>query len=227
VWTGDDDKDIEYGRWHRYTAKTTRAEQSKVHPPQGREEILPHWNDGVPTKFRLRVYCPSFFNNGVHHQPVMKLTSLELRWGNMYMLSRLKENDRLLPGDCTSEWSGVYRISCPNVTIDRCCGKDPTGTLYIGRACSRGSKGGNWSILRTRVRSILNREHHVMSNWSSSDLLRQKFPWESLAVEWAFTDRERPNYKGDPVPEAIMAESWLLSSYNDSFGELPPWNQRG
>jgi hypothetical protein len=35
-----------------------------------------------------------------------------------------------------------------NTVIDRCCGKDPRGTLYLGLA---GGRGRNWSILRTCI----------------------------------------------------------------------------
>ena len=133
------------------------------------------------------------------------------------MLSSLEKNKRFLPHSYTDEWSGVYRIFSPNTPIDRCCGKDPTGTLYIGLAGSRVRK---WSILRTRISSILTGEHHAIKN--RSDLSRQRFPWGSLAVEWAYTG-ERKNYKGEFVAEAILAEGWLLACYKDLYGEYPPW----
>ena len=34
VWTGKDDKEIEYGKWNVYTAETTLAEEYRVHPPK-------------------------------------------------------------------------------------------------------------------------------------------------------------------------------------------------
>jgi hypothetical protein len=82
MWTEADDKEIAYGKWHRYTAKTTRAEQNKVNPPEG--EIWPHWSEGVPTKLRTRVYTPTFFVNSVCHYPVHVLTTLELQWSDVY-----------------------------------------------------------------------------------------------------------------------------------------------
>jgi hypothetical protein len=54
VWTEEDDKvdeKMQYGRWGRYTAKTTLAEEYKVHPPV----IWPHWSEGVPTKLRRKL----------------------------------------------------------------------------------------------------------------------------------------------------------------------------
>jgi len=120
------------------------------------------------------------------------------------------------------EWSGVYRIFSPNTIIDRSCGKDPTGTLYLGLA---GSGRKNWSILRNRINSIVKQKHHVFNHYQASELVRQKFPWTSLSVEWAFTGKIL-DHKGDPEAEAIRAEGFLLNSYNDSFGEYPPWNIR-
>jgi hypothetical protein len=217
MWTEEDDREIKYGKWHRYTAKTTRAEENKVHPPEG--EVWPHWSQGIPTKLRKRVRSPSFFLEGVYHQPFDYMQSLELEWSNPYLLSRLKENRALLPGDYTSEWSGVYRIFSPNTTIDRYCGKDPTGTLYLGRS---GTGRAKWSILRTRINELVNGRHHAPSNWSV--LIEQKYPRASLAVEWAYTPGEL-NHKGQPFSKAILAENFLLSCYGDSFGELPPWNR--
>lgn len=65
-----------------------------------------------------------------------------------------------------------------------------------------------------------------MEKFGFSDVLRQKFPRESIAIEWAFTGN-RVDYTGKSVPNVLLAEGWLLSSYNDSFGEYPPWNQKG
>jgi hypothetical protein len=59
----------------------------------------------------------------------------------------------------------------------------------------------------------------------------EKFPSQYLSVEWAYTksERKRERFEANqkPFAEAKMAESWLLWSYKDSFGELPPWNQKG
>jgi hypothetical protein len=115
-----------------------------------------------------------------------------------------------------------HRIFSPNTIIDRSCGKDPTGTLYLGLA---GSGRKNWSILRNRINSIVKQKHHVFNHYQASELVRQKFPWASLSVEWAFTGKIL-DHKGDPEAEAMRAERFLLNSYNDSFGEYPPWNIR-
>jgi hypothetical protein len=76
---------------------------------------------------------------------------------------------------------------------------------------------------RKRINSIVDRDH-----WHVSELVlvRQKFPLDCLAIQWAFTDK-MIDYKGEPVPKAIRAEGFLLNSYNNSYGEYPPWNQKG
>jgi hypothetical protein len=38
---------------------------------------------------------------------------------------------------------------------------------------------------------------------------------------------QRKNYKGEAESAAILDETWLLDCYYDSFGEYPPWNQKG
>jgi hypothetical protein len=229
VWTEKDDHEVEYGRWQVCTAKSTHFELAKVDRSLVGEEIWPHWSDGVPTKLRKKVVCAPFWLKGVEHRAVRHYPSIELRWNKSNTLSKLCRNSDLLPSSSyQDEWSGIYRIFSPDRTIDRCAGKDPTGTLYLGRA---GGKGGNWSILRTRIMQILRREHHAINNWSFSTVLQQKYPWESLALEWTYTDlarrRERFFQNQEPFPEAQMGERWLLQCYKDSFGELPPWNEKG
>jgi hypothetical protein len=221
VWTEKDDKEIEYGKWHRYTAKTTIAEEYKIHPPK--EDIWPHWSEGVPTKLRRKLGCPAFVLGAVHYRYPTYYASVDLDWNAPAKLSLLGRNYRLLPRNYRSEWSGIYRIFSPDTTIDRCCGKDPTGTLYLGQA---GSRGRSWSTLRTRIMSIVKRGHHAIRNWNYNQPAKQKFPWESLAVEWAFMGK-RLDLKGDSSTEALLAEAWLLACYADSYGEYPPWNQKG
>ena len=219
----DESQEPEYGTWHEYDAATVLAEEKARLPKREPSEIWPDWTQGRPALFRVEVYNPSFFLGKVRHHSTTSLESLKLRWRSPHQLSSLTTRSRRLPGNHIEEWSGVYRIFATELAITRCCGDDPTGTLYLGRA---GSRGQNWSILRTRIQSILTQRHHAIENWSFSKTMRQQFPWESLAIEWAYTGK-RLNYKGEPVPEAIMAEGWLLHSYRDSFGEFPPLNEKG
>lgn len=225
VMSTDEDEEMEYGKWHVYTAESDREEETNLLPLKTAGDIWPHWSEGVPAKLRRKLGSPAFFKDGVSYKYREFYESLELKWNESRMLSALRDNYRLLPSvKYRREWSGVYRIFSPDTTIDRFCGADPTGTLYLGRA---GNGGKNWSILRTRLMSIAKREHHATMHWVGfSNLVQEKYPWDTLAVEWAYTG-ERLDYQGEPRPVAIMAESWLLNCYNDSYGEFPPLNQKG
>ena len=181
------------------------------------KEIWPNWKEGVPTSFHRLIGTPTSYRPYRAYY-----ASLELLWNAPYPLPDLFRNRRLLPSTHSSEWSGVYRVFSPNTIIDRSCGKDQTGTLYLGMA---GTGRRNWSILRNRIKSIIDEKHHAFDHWRRSELLQQKFPWASLSVQWAYTGK-RLDHKGDEEAEAILAEGFLLNSYNDLFGEYPPWNQR-
>jgi hypothetical protein len=223
IWTDHDDVDVDYDELVSHDADTLLAEIKKLYPPRQPDEIWPNWSNGVPTKFRRHVWGEPFSSGAARHRPITFVLPLDLDWIGPYPLAQLKDRPRNLPGNYTSQWSGVYRIFARDAVIDRCCGTDPTGTLYVGCAASRGR---NWSTLRTRIQSIINRDHHAMAKWSFSDVLRQKFPWDGLAIEWAYTGT-RIDYTGKSIPNVLLAEGWLLSSYNDSYGEYPPWNQKG
>lgn len=206
--TEKDDEEISYGVWNEYDAKDAPAEANKVKAPRQPKEIWPHWRDGVPTKFHRRVLGEAFFKNDNFHQEVHYFIALELTWNISQPLAALDKSRHLLPGTDASEWSGVYRIFCTNGAIDRCCGKDETGTLYIGMA---GAGKKKWSILRDRIKAIANRKHQAFNLWHVSNMVRQKLPLDSLAVEWAFTG-DRTDHKGEQVPAAIIAEGFLLNS---------------
>jgi hypothetical protein len=180
------------------------------------EEIWPDWSDGIPTRFHSVV--DSDPGTGAEYYE-----TLLLRWDNTHQLSSLRpKKNRLLPSNKNSDqWSGVYRIFFPNKIIDRFCGKDGTGTLYIGKA---GTGAMSWSTLQTRIKAIAGGKHHATRNWSSN-VIQQRYPWEDLAIEWAYTGM-RTNYRGETIPAASLAEMWLLRCYNDSFGEYPPLNQK-
>jgi hypothetical protein len=211
-----DEDEIEYGKWVEHTAEQVLAEARREVPQL--KAIWPHWNNGVPTILRVFGYSPSFSTGTTLHHERGSFDTLELRWHGSHKLTELQTHPYLLP----HHNGGVYRIFVPNTPIDRCCGRDETGTLYIGLA----GTGRNWSNLRTRIQTILKREHHATFYWKRNGVLPRKFPWEMLAIDWAYTG-ERFNYEGKKVPEAFMAEGLLLSNYNDSFGEFPPLNQKG
>jgi len=119
---------------------------------------------------------------------------------------------------------GVYRLvglaesgkSKPAI-IDRICGRDVTGTLYIG------CEGKNFAVrsrLTKLVRSLREPRHGSVYNAQHAAglflrrnyLLSTRFPKSKLAIAWCY----------DPNP--YIAEGNLLVSYMDSLGESPPLN---
>lgn len=218
----EEEDDFEYGREYVHTPETVHAEESKLIPVQA-GDIWPDWSEGVPTRMRRRSWNPAFTLGKVRHEAYSQYETVELEWQRSRLLAAMRKNYNLLPsGKYSSQWIGVYRIFIRDTTINRLCGPDPTGTLYLGRA---GSKRG-WSILRTRLMQVAKREHHATRCWSANERLCQKYPWETVAVDWAYTPN-RLNYTGESVPGSRMAEVWLLWCYNDTFGEYPPLNQEG
>jgi hypothetical protein len=214
-----EDTEPAYGEWHSCTPKDLVAEADVDATDEG-QLVEPSWTEGVPTRMRRLCGSPSFSKNGVHHRYRSYYRSVELSWTGGLRLSWLRENPTYLPSSkYSSEWSGVYRLFVEDKTIDRCCGNDTTGTLYIGCAGTKPRKG---SILRTRIKHLVGREHHVFAR----NIVHKKFPWDSLTVQWACTG-ETLDYKGEDVAQAEFAEAFLLGSYAETFGEYPPWNLRG
>jgi hypothetical protein len=82
------------------------------------------------------------------------------------------------------------------------------------------------TILRTRLMQVAKREHHATRAWSYSKPVREKYPWEHLAVSWAYTARGL-NYRGDSVPGGkVLAmlnsecfEAYACCSIGDSSGD--------
>jgi hypothetical protein len=221
--TEAEEKEPAYGEWHSCTPEELAAED-KLYPGARGEEVEPGWSEGVPSRMRRLCGSPPFHRNGVNHRHHAYYRAVELCWTRAHPLSFLRNNKRYLPSSKHSgEWSGVYRLFAQNTPIDRCCGKDTTGTLYIGLA---GSGRQSWSILRYRVKAIVDQDHHAFGNWHASELVRRKFPWENMFVQWACTGKSF-DHKGEDVAEAVFAEAFLLNTYNEAYGEYPPWNQRG
>jgi len=219
----DDDEDIEYGREYVHTTDAALEEARKLQAPLSDSDIWPGWSDGVPTLLRRTVWTPRFQLGKVFHQHRQIQVTVEFTWRKARLLSELRDNYGLLPSArYSSQWYGVYRVFVPDTSIGRLCATDSTGTIYIGRA---GSERG-WSILRSRLLQLAKREHHVTQYWDNHDTRQKKYPWSCLAVDWAYTEHWL-NHTGDKIIGAKRAESWLLDSYNDAFGEYPPLNQEG
>jgi hypothetical protein len=129
----EDDEEIEYGKLYVHSL----GDDSEAPRPLGADDIWPHWSEGIPTKLRKTSWSPAFNLGKIYHNPRLSSEMLELEWHGPHLLSVLRQNYRLLPSSTYApQWNGIYRIFSPNTTIDRICGKDPTGTLYLGRAGS-------------------------------------------------------------------------------------------
>ena len=122
--------------------------------------------------------------------------------------------------------AGVYRLIALDdagkpAILDRICGCDQTGTLYIG------CEGQNFKIrsrlsqlvrsLRTpRKASVYNQGHQAGYRLRRHPILSQQFSEKKLAITWCYTDRE----------QCYPAEQSLLDVYFRSFGDAPPLNRR-
>jgi hypothetical protein len=124
--------------------------------------------------------------------------------------------------------AGVYRLIGLNdagkpASLDRICGNDRTGTLYIG------CEGKNFAVrsrLSKLVRSlreprgrgrgvhIYNEEHNAGSRLRRHPILSQRFPVSKLAITWCYS------------AECYLAERALLDAYFASFGDTPPLNRK-
>jgi hypothetical protein len=108
---------------------------------------------------------------------------------------------------------GVYRLvaldSRANATpmpLNRVCGIDETGTLYIG-ASDRPLLNRLASLVKAHRADYESQPHRQLSI-----PLTNRFPENRLAITWEYTD----------APWQREAE--LLMAYEEQFGELPPNN---
>lgn len=213
------DDEVEYGRVYAFdlSGDESDAQLSNV--------IWPHWAAGVPTKLSRKFVSPEFEIGPVKHRYRTYFETLEIEWSRSHLLHDLRRTDKNLMPSTRNErqWSGIYRVFLPRVVIHRFCGEDPTGTLYIGVA---GTGAQSWSILQTRIKQLVKGQHHAVEGWRSHPEISKRYPWERLAVQWAFTG-QRVDYMGQKILAAKLAETWLLRCYHESFGEYPPLNQKG
>jgi hypothetical protein len=146
--------------------KQNAAELNTMPPVAG--DIWPNWNEGVPRKLLRQLGSSTFIVENVtyEHQAYHDIP-IVFEWSQSFTLPDLSNNRQHLP----EHDSGIYRLFAPNKTIDRCCGKDSTGTLYLG--C--GGTKRNWSSLRTRVKSLVDRKHHAINGVSFNKIRTKAF----------------------------------------------------
>jgi hypothetical protein len=124
--------------------------------------------------------------------------------------------------------AGIYRLiglddAGAPAPLDRICGSDRTGTLYIG---CEGKNFADRSRLSKLVRSlreprsylngvrIYNDEHNAGSRLRRHPKLSERFPISNLAITWCYS------------AECYLAERSLLDAYFASFGDTPPLNRK-
>ena len=216
------DTDENYGSWE-YSIADALEEEKRLNPREKLPEVWPDWTEGVPKNFRRWIEVARRKRGIVTYHPTSMAFDATLEWGKARKLSEVRKNYSWLPSTHWSEWAGVYRIFVADRKIGRLLGLDETGTLYVGMA---GQGPSSWSIMRSRLMSAAKRNHHVTERWWYDHTLSQAIPWNSVQIEWAYT-RPFVDYLGDEWPVARRAESWLLRSYRDSYGEYPPMNEKG
>jgi hypothetical protein len=113
-------------------------------------------------------------------------------------------------------YCGVYRLiglatenALRIATIERTCGADVTGTLYLGEA--------GWLNERlNQLRRSLGREdtHGASLMWRQSVALQSKFPTNKLGIGILFTGATMHGW----------IERDLIRAYLNTFGDTPPLN---
>jgi hypothetical protein len=134
--------------------------------------------------------------------------------------AKLPEKGRNISSKFGPSGSGVYRLigldgARKEASLDRICGCDRTGTLYIG--CFE--NGYRISQLVRSLRPSGRRRYSRSSDEHTAGQrlrgrLSERFPSSHLAINWCHT----AEYK--------LAEALLLDAYEESFGEDPPLNRR-
>jgi hypothetical protein len=155
----------------------------------------------------------------VHNQVAHWNTSIPGRWRGPKTLDEVGSYASSFCGP----YAGVYRLigldeDGKPAVLDRICGRDRTGTLYIGCDQNLGVR----SRLSQLVRSLeensgwksLNREHNAGYRLRAHQTLSQRFSTSRLAITWCYIDQCRDG------------EAALLRAYYWSFGEDPPLNRR-
>jgi hypothetical protein len=109
-------------------------------------------------------------------------------------------------------YCGVYRLIglaaegdiAKPVTLNRACGQDTTGTLYIGKSVSLHRR-----LNQLRLRQPTHNAIHTLQR-----MPRLQFPPGTLAIALYFTE----------VGMCSWIENDLIQAYINSFGDSPPLN---
>jgi hypothetical protein len=115
-------------------------------------------------------------------------------------------------------YCGVYRLIglaadddvTKPATLNRVCGQDTTGTLYIGHA---GRLNERLNQLRRSLLSRHENSHGAIGALLSVTELASRFPPNRLAISLLYTGI-RPRF----------VEGTLIGAYRNAFGDTPPLN---
>jgi hypothetical protein len=138
------------------------------------------------------------------------------RWSPLFCIAE-PAYGRRWTDSCDPDGPGLYRLVALQANeqgfvpapLNRVCGIDPTGTLYIGKTES----------LRSRLRSLVRTNHPSFlfggGHAFMPDTLRRRYPFQLRAVTWLRSS------------DISNGERKLLEIYTKRFGELPPMNLNG
>lgn len=91
---------------------------------------------------------------------------------------------------------------CVPVTIDRCCGQDPEGILYIGET----EKGGRYKAF---VEAFLGKpeKHSMVLRYFSYPILLERFPVAKLSIDFFPVMNELPSTEEDGASRLTCANT--------------------
>jgi len=114
---------------------------------------------------------------------------------------------------------GIYKILALGIgnkplPIQRVCGNDPDGVLYIGQSTKQSIRKRVKSFINGITKGITKDSHPGAKTYVSSLKLYKKFPFDFLGVMY------------EPCSNAEQKEAKELKRYFDKYGELPPLNNK-
>ncbi|MGN6438895.1 MAG: hypothetical protein ACTHMM_20295 [Agriterribacter sp.] len=129
------------------------------------------------------------------------------------MLQLIRDNIMLIP-----DGIGIYRVFALNEDltpkhINRFCGIDTTGTLYIGRTTAQG--------LKKRIYQALAVINPLGKSTGHSGALKYKM--NKIIAE--FLNDHKLYFDYEVCAHPAGKERELLNEYASKFGELPPLNK--
>ena len=101
---------------------------------------------------------------------------------------------------------------CAPTTINRFCGSDPEGILYIGET----GRGRPWTLVGG-LRGPNHRQHGAAARYHGYPIISERFPLTKLAIEFFPVTGEEP----------WEDEDRRIKAFVQKYGEVPPLNVQG